>query len=221
MIFEPRSLTLHFSEANKGVWEILQSLTPKHQQAMIIDALTEYLKEYKAPEEDSGVSWDLKSLFVTEENNNQGNQDESSLHKASSTPSASAHQEIVSLDPTGIPPLKHLFEMLGEEEDEDVIELLIHTPQKRDKEFLLAAEGIQNYGYPSEKLDPLVSLENETLQVSKRGPSSLDEPEIDSQQGRGLNFVLQHVIGEEKDEEVLRFFGAGNSTKKEGQVTGL
>lgn len=168
MTFNQHSLTLDFGEDDEELWEVLKNLSLEQQESVIKKVLTQYLKNYL--ESTSGVSnelnqtgspseWKLDSLFISSE-----------IKKEAPNP------------------LRHLFEVIGEEEDEDVIQFL-GAFEKSPSTLLREDDSHRGMTSPDE---------NHPVEVHQlaipRGSS-------------GLNFILQQVIGEEEDDEVLQFFG--------------
>lgn len=168
MMFNQHSLTLHFGEEDEELWEALKKLSFEQQESLIKKVLTRYLKDH--PESTSeganelsllsfSSEWKLDSLFISSE-----------------------------IKKEELNPLRHLLEVIGEEEDEEVIQ------------FLCAS------GKPSS------SIQKEDDSHREMTSSSLGKDHVEAQQvansrgGSGLNFILQQVIGEEEDDEVIHFF---------------
>ncbi|WP_019850827.1 hypothetical protein [Desulfitobacterium sp. PCE1] len=90
-------------------------------------------------------------------------------------------------------PLEHLFQLIGEEEDEVVLELL-SRPKLQSVERL--AERAPSIPIPKVDQEPVAAKED-VLKSAK-----------------GLAFLLNQVIGEEEDPEVLSFFLRSENRKK-------
>lgn len=167
MTFNQHSLTLHFGEEDEELWEVLKRLPFDQQESVIKKVLTRYLKDHlESLSEGSNElnrtcpssEWKLDSLFIS--------------------------SEIVKEAPN---PLRHLFEVIGEEEDEEIIQFLSGLEKP--------PSSIQKENDSHRRMtSPLGKHQVEVTKVTNLRESS------------GLNFILQQVIGEEEDDEVLQFF---------------
>ena len=208
MTFELRSLTVHFLEEDKDLWEVIQSF-PKDQQAIVIKkVLARHLKENKECQVKDAKSaelsnpvklptqpiWNLEALFVNSEMETKANQQVMDCGEENKLLQPSLTSNL----------LHHLFEIIGEEEDEDVIQFL------RAPDILPSIIQSQEV---SSKENNSIQAENKE-DCNKDAIDSYDKNRVEPIQvednpvkSNGLNFILQHVIGEEEDEEVLQFFG--------------
>ncbi|HHY25404.1 MAG TPA: hypothetical protein GX523_01400 [Desulfitobacterium dehalogenans] len=90
-------------------------------------------------------------------------------------------------------PLEHLFQLIGEEEDEEVLELLSRTKLPSVERL---AERAPSVPMPEVDQEPVAAKEDVQKSV------------------KGLAFLLNQVIGEEEDPEVLSFFLRSENRKK-------
>lgn len=167
MTFNQHFLTLHFREEDEELCEVLNRLPIEQQESVIKKVLTRYLKDHLESTSESSnrlnrishsSEWKLDSLFTSSE----------------------IKKEIPN-------PLRHLFDVIGEEEDEDVIQ------------FLSAS------GNPPSSIQK--GDDSDSRMTSPLGKHQVTVQQVANLQGSsGLNFILQQVIGEEEDDEVLQFF---------------
>lgn len=194
MTFEQHSLTLHFGEADEECWELLKELSRDQQESVIKEALKLYLgvqleslrpkttqerestlvSANKTDEIGLSSDWKLDSLFVSSENK----------------------KEITD-------PLKHLFQIIGEEDDEEVIDFLSTSAKTVSTVPSVPREGESPKGN-----DPSEIGTEETIPIPSEG--QLEGNLVIS---HGLSFILQQVIGEEEDEGVLEFFENSRKSK--------
>jgi hypothetical protein len=192
MIGESRSLTVQFFEEDEEIWEILENLSEEQRNTVIKEALGRYIKENPGTRLQS--KWEFDSLFVAGEVNKSLEMDDPDL----SEKAQSLH--INSLNN----PLQHLFEIIGEEEDEDVIQFLRadEHPISNSKNFETSLEKGKYKEKEQSQLNDLFSL-SENIEPAHQ---KTDEEYCDLKKSNGLDFILQQVIGEEDDEAVLQFF---------------
>ncbi len=220
MTLKQHSLTLHFREVDEEGWEVLKGLSQDQQESVIKEALKLYLRvhtESRCPEttqlyHEYDREHDLSYLPV---------------------PSPWKEEDFISeslyrTDETGLPsewkldslfvsseikkeitnPLKHLFQIIGEEDDEEVINFLSNSA--RTSATIPRDEESPERNDPSE-IGTKESLSGEAMFHIGTFPLEVqqEDPRVRSS---GLTFILQQVIGEEEDEEVLEFLR--NSWKK-------
>lgn len=200
MTFIPHSLTLHFREEDEELWEVLKRLSHDQQDVVVKEALLQYLKDHperlctgttrvnettsKSSNEMNRISfpseWKLDALFVSSE----------------------IEKDVAPFVTRMSNPLRHLFDVIGEEEDEEIIQFLSASekpPLSNQKEDdsrkgnnAIEIDAMESYG--SEGTSPFGNHQIEVLQEPNLGRIS------------GLSFILQQLIGEEEEEEVLQFF---------------
>ncbi|TWH55868.1 hypothetical protein DesLBE_0042 [Desulfitobacterium sp. LBE] len=161
------SFTLSFSEEDEPLWGFLHSFPREQWEGILKEALRAYSANHPVTEDLPPATvgrWSLEELYA-----------------------APSGKDSLS---TGNPqPLKHLWELIGEEEDEDVLELLLQ-PQAQNPEKFPERDA----------LPPKADKEPQKYQ--------------DSQSVNGLAFLLHQVIGEEEDPDVLSFFASSENRKE-------
>ncbi|NMA69741.1 MAG: hypothetical protein GX958_10010 [Desulfitobacterium sp.] len=195
------TLDLHFGKEDEEIWQILKKFPQEEWEEIIKEALRlwgaeqgirgenlevegdshDWDEQLKSSDEDkitvagkstasSKVSWSLEDLFS------------SHLQEPRQEPEFSLESKP--------DPLRHLFALIGEEEDEEVIDFLRGKPSSKTEEK-------ENKEDKKDKED--------TDENNQPNPSVLSTT-ADFTTNRGLNYILQNVIGEEDDPEVLKYF---------------
>lgn len=178
------SFTLSFSEEDEPLWGFLHSFPREQWEGILKEALRTYSapppvteefppaeKQEEQEEEPkrAGGHWSLEELYAA----------------------SSAQDSPVTDNPQ---PLKHLWELIGEEEDEEVLELLLQPQAQNPDKF--------------PERDALTSEVDKEPVAAQDDASGDKEPQKyqDSESVKGLAFLLHQVIGEEEDPDVLSFF---------------
>lgn len=139
--------------------------------------------------------WTLDSLFISKIPNTAA-KEETDLKNSCKDPLVTRLSD----------PLRHLFEVIGEEEDEEVIRFLsaLEKPSSR----IQLEEDSRKKNYPLE-IEPKMGLGHAMTYPIKKSQVEAQletHQEANLRRSSGLSFILQQVIGEEEDEEVLEFF---------------
>lgn len=209
------SLTLNFGEEDEPLLTFLRQFPKDEWESILKDALHFFVDHSVAndshqekKQEVTHQGWNLEDLFVSpsamacktitdgfsETNDKATSANEASLLDAcgrldsdQSSKSPEAMPNITAYNPLG-----HLFELIGQEEDKEVLEFFIHSNAQSK--------------YESGVMDDSVTEKKENLK-SKGADSLLPQgDEVKTASFKGLDFLLSQVIGEEDDPEVLDFF---------------
>lgn len=194
-------LTLHFGNEDQDLWVVLKEFPREEWEGLLKKALRFWALERKRSEEQAREpTWSLEDLFY------QSSQEPTSLDTIPlDTPrkdnfrDSILKQDSILEDPLVIEgkptPLQHLFALMGEEDDEDVLNLL-----QGKKTTITSITKIQ------EQIEG-IPLEKEPNPSNTSGSSELMQgnPPVNHTIS-GLNHILQNIIGEEDDPEVLKYF---------------
>lgn len=239
------TLDLHFGKEDQDIWQVLQEFPQEEWEKIIKEALKIWSAEQGIREinlqdqgnsqvgtEESEVSARDKATFG--ENSTVSSQVSWHLEDLFSPTSPDLSSSKTSLAESfpepGFPletkpdPLRHLFALIGEEEDEDVLKLLQGKPSpltkdKGQREASVSKEQVPLAIEPNlsyivlNQLDREINSSEKVLQPAENEPKAPEkETYPDSLSGnsaltnKGLNYILQNVIGEEDDPEVLKYF---------------
>ncbi|SHN84949.1 hypothetical protein [Desulfitobacterium chlororespirans] len=162
------SFTLNFGEEDEPLWGFLHSYPPEQWEGILKEALRAYSANPPVTDELPPATvghWSLEELYAA----------------------PSAQDALITDNPQ---PLKHLLALIGEEEDEEVLELLLQQQARNPERF----------------------PEKDAL------PPKADEEPVAAQDDvsgdKGLAFLLHQVIGEEEDPDVLSFFASSENRKE-------
>jgi len=139
--------------------------------------------------------WTLDSLFISKIANTAA-KEEKDLKNSCKDPLVTRLSD----------PLRHLFEVIGEEEDEEVIRFL--SASEKPSSPIQMEEDSRKDNYPLE-IEPKKSLGHAVTSPIRKSQVEAQletHQEANLRRSSGLSFILQQVIGEEEDEEVLEFF---------------
>lgn len=185
MITEQPFLPLFFNPEDGEIWEQLQKLPPEKRTETVKQALHEFFQTHSEFQAENMISSELVSSGNTSASPNSpltiNNVD------LDVTENELSLESLFEASPQAIKPdsLKNLFSVIGEEDDEEVVKLLL-SDKKPDTELKMETE-LKEPEQHIEKNE--VPLREETMAASG-----------------GLAYLLHNVIGEEEDEEVLHFF---------------
>lgn len=190
------SFTINFGEEDQALLSFLQTFPQEQWEGLIKEALREYTENdsdsgifLPAEKQESATSapWNLEELYVGPSakesmlNNILMLDNDSGVYPKEEKLFSNHH-------PSN--PLNHLFALIGEDEDEDVLELLLNGNSKSQE----PKEHTQSVN--SHRDDSGMDLQTDTESLSFQTVAK----------GKGLAFILNQVIGEEEDPEVLGFF---------------
>ncbi|MEL1135480.1 hypothetical protein AAC978_09860 [Desulfitobacterium sp. THU1] len=214
------SLTLDLGreEKDEGLWELLRGLSEEQRVDVIKTALDMYMATFVQKSKTQN-SWSLEDLFVATtlgaapESSPESSLESSLVFSPEFSPESSlkskaatgenAVERQASEKAESVSPLSQLFELIGEENDQDVLEFF-RTPS--------GATSTQ----PSDSGE-VSSPDDEEAQVRKSEMATVDKvkdsmvafatPRDDQgNNNKGLDYILNQVIGREEDPEVLSFF---------------
>ncbi|MGI1658675.1 MAG: hypothetical protein ACRKFN_06855 [Desulfitobacterium sp.] len=211
------SLTLDLGreEKDEGLWELLRGLSEEQREDVIKTALDMYMTTF-VPKSKTQSSWSLEDLFVATtlgaapESSPESSLESSSLvfspesslkSKAATGESAVARQ--ASEKAESVSPLSQLFELIGEENDQDVLEFF-RTPSGATSTQPSDSGEVNS---PDDKEALVKKSEMTTVDKVKDSMVAFATPMDDQgNNNKGLDYILNQVIGREEDPEVLSFF---------------
>lgn len=206
------SLTLNFGEEDEPLLTFLHKFPKDQWESILKDALQAYSEHSKfaknLPEKEQDYipqrSWNLDDLFVSPSsvalkttNALSGTRDEGTDKPSKSPedmPNSTEHN-----------PLGHLFGLIGQEEDEEVLEFFLRSTSPSQSES----------GKTENHLEKKENFESEESMKFLDSTNIIHQGDQGKAVFKGLDFLLNQVIGEEDDPEVLDFFeNADNKDKK-------
>ncbi|MGE4274141.1 MAG: hypothetical protein AB7E31_14970 [Desulfitobacterium sp.] len=210
------SLTLDLGreEKDEGLWELLRGLSEEQREDVVKAALDMYMTT-SVPKSKAQSSWSLEDLLVA---TTLGTAPESSLEsslvsslefspesslksKAATGENAVARQ--ASEKAESVSPLSQLFELIGEENDQDVLEFF-RTPSGATSTQPFDSGEVSS---PDDKEALVRKSEMTTVDKVKVSMVASATPVDDrGNNNKGLDYILNQVIGREEDPEVLSFF---------------
>lgn len=194
MMTEQPFLPLFFNSEDKEIWEQLQKMPPEKRAETVKQALHEFFQarlEIQAERAEDSSALNSEQAVL-----NDGEQEEEQLYTEALPENELSLESLFDASPQEIKPdpLKNLLSVIGEEDDEDVLNLLLSD--KKSKTEIINGTELK---------EPKKYIENNEMPIKTETivPSS------------GLAYLLHNVIGEEEDEEVLQFFQDITEKKEE------
>jgi len=218
-------LTIKLGENDETLWSFLQTVPVEEWGDLFKKALHLYLKEnpqlteksepearVKAEEDTNAEDhekatlnkWSLEELFIAPQGtdltkDNQAAPILGAQEKLHESQKQEQHQQKPPLHDKPVSPnnpLEHLFSLIGEEEDPEVLKFFQSSPPLEAAEAAKdSSEKPEDSGLPEEQhSEPRLEITPGQSELKVPGGS------------KGLDFLLKHVIGEEDDPEVLKFF---------------
>lgn len=202
------SLTLNFGKKDEDIWEYLSPLSQEEREGIIKEALHRYVGDLLLKKIDSQQlfnpplqgSWGLEDLFVPPPENHIANLP-NNPHSNNSDLSAH-HLSTVACNDACNNPLSHLFQLIGDEDDLEVLEFFRGNNEPNPPKV---SEMVNNLSIGLKEIEDIEVPESISEKTRVQNQSSLEVTY------KGLDFVLNQVIGEEEDPEVKNFFRKRNN----------
>ncbi|WP_425800707.1 hypothetical protein ACHOLT_11400 [Desulfitobacterium sp. Sab5] len=208
-------MPLFFNPEDGEIWEQLQKLPPEKRTETVKQALHEFFQSHSEFQAEN-INFPLPNPAVTElslHSETERAEESSTLNCEELASNAEEHlfleavsenelslESLFEASPQAIKPdpLKNLLSVIGEEDDEDVVRLLLSD--QKCTEFKNETELKETELKKPEQHIEHIEMPLRTETIIPNG---------------GLAYLLHNVIGEEEDEEVLQFFNNIAEKKEE------